>query len=123
MNITDVMLAARKPRADVVQFLLSVGLLQSERGVSGVVSLDEVVREYLCFGPEHTARYPFPVAEDLASGLVWLQRNGYLFLAGDDALTLNRAQGFGKTKYSTRMLCMAIEAAMARSEATPAVTL
>lgn len=120
MNTTNVMLAARKPRADAIQFLLSVGLDHCKIDGSDYVNLDYLVHDYMLFGPEHSGRHPFPAEEDLASALVWLQRNGYLFLAGDDIICLNKELG-GKTLYSTRLLCIAIEQALERLDAQATV--
>ena len=106
--MTAVMLGARKPRADVVHFLLSTGLEESMDKDGEIISLESLVHHYMLFGPEHSARYPFASEEDLASALVWLQRNGYLFLAGDDAITLNRARGL-ETPRTARVLCAAFE--------------
>jgi len=117
MNTTNVLAAARKPRADVIQFLLSVGLEQSSSPDSELISLDSVLHNYLLFGPEHSARSPFPSEEDLASALVWLQRNGYIFLAGDDVISANKELG-SRSLFSTRLLCKAIEAALERQEST-----
>lgn len=111
--MTAVMLGARKPRADVVHFLLSTGLEQSTDKDGDVISLETLVHHYMLFGPEHSGRYPFASEEDLASALIWLQRNGYLFLAGDDSVTMNRARGL--TSPSTaRALCAALEGAVTR---------
>lgn len=120
MNITNVMLGARKPRSDAIQFLLSVGLERCRIDNSEYVNLDFLVHDYMLFGPEHSARNPFPTEEDLASALVWLQRNGYLFLAGDDVVCLSKELG-AKKIYSARLLCMAVEGALERLSATPKV--
>lgn len=115
MNTTNVLLAAKKPRTDAIQFLLSIGLEQSRMQDSELISLDYLLHNYLLFGPEHSARSPFPSEEDLASSLVWLQRNGYIFLAGDDVISMNKEQG-SMSLFSTRLLCSAIEAALERQE-------
>lgn len=117
MNTTNIMLAARKPRADAIQFLLSVGLERSKLRDSELVSLDYLVHDYMLFGPEHSGRSPFPSEEDLASSLVWLQRNGYLFLAGDDVVSMNKELG-SKSPFSARLLCLAVEQALQRLETT-----
>ncbi len=119
MNQTNIMIGARKPRADCIQFLLSVGLDRCRLDGTELVSLDYLVHDYMLFGPEHSARNPFPSEEDLASSLVWLQRNGYLFLAGDDVVSLSKEYG-GSTPFSSRLLCKAVEAALDRLE-SPAV--
>jgi len=116
MNLTNVILAARKPRADAIQFLLSVGLQRSRLLDSDLVSLDYLVHDYMLFGPEHSGRSPFPSEDDLASSLVWLQRNGYIFLAGDDVISMNKELG-SKTPFSARLLCLAIDGALERLEA------
>lgn len=113
MNMANIMLGARKPRPDAIQFLLSVGLEQSRLKDSELVSLDYVVHNYMLFGPEHSARSPYPAEEDLASSLVWLQRNGYIFLAGDDVITMNKELS-SASLFSARLLCQAIEAALER---------
>ena len=120
MNRTNIMLAARKPRADAVQFLLSVGLEDSRINDTELVSLDYLVHNYMLFGPEHSARSPFPSEEDLASSLVWLQRNGYIFLAGDDVISMNKEFG-SRSLFSTRLLCQAIEAALDRFAQEPVI--
>lgn len=118
MNQTNVLVGARKPRADAIQFLLSVGLLRSKLHDSDLVSLDYLVHDYMLFGPEHSSRSPFPSEEDLASSLVWLQRNGYIFLAGDDVISMNKELG-NRSLFSTRLLCKAIEGALERLESHP----
>lgn len=119
MNTTSVLMAARKPRADVIQFLLSIGCLQQRADQFEIVNIDDVVLEYMEFGPEHSARYPFPETDDLVSGLIWLQRNGYLFLVGDDAITLNHALG-QEMQFSIRALCQAVDASLVRLSAVSA---
>jgi|GEM_PF-6271630 len=113
MNQTNVLMGARKPRADAIQFLLSVGLVRSRLHNSDLVSLDYLVHNYMLFGPEHSSHSPFPSEDDLASSLVWLQRNGYIFLAGDDVISMNNERG-GRSLSSTRLLCRAIEEALER---------
>jgi hypothetical protein len=119
MNRNNILFAARKPRADAIQFLLSVGLDRCRLDGTELVGLDSLVHDYMLFGPEHSARSPFPSEEDLTSSLVWLQRNGYLFLAGDDVISLTKEYG-GSSPFSTRLLCNAVEGALDRLE-SPAV--
>lgn len=122
MNLTNVMFSARKPRADAIQFLLSTGLQRSRLHDSDLVSLDYLVHDYMLFGPEHSGRSPFPSEDDLASSLVWLQRNGYVFLAGDDVISMNKELG-SKSPFSARLLCMAVEGALERLQTKTEATI
>ena len=113
MNYSKILLLARKPRADIIQFLLSVGLLNSTNNATGTISLDKVVREFMLYGPTHSSVDPFPDEEDLASSMVWLQKNGYLFISGDDTVSLNKERG-SRSSFSTHLLFNAVQGALDR---------
>lgn len=113
MNYSKILLLARKPRADIIQFLLSVGLLNSTNNDNGTISLDKVVREFMLYGPTHSSVDPFPDEEDLASSMVWLQRNGYLFISGDDTVSLNKER-VSRSSFSTHLLFNAVQGALDR---------
>lgn len=113
MNYSRTLFLARKPRADIIQFLLSVGLESSPADTAQTISLDKVVREFMMYGPTHSSAQPFPDEEDLAAAMVWLQRNGYLFVSGDDCVSLNKEQA-SRSSFSAHLLFNAVQGALDR---------
>lgn len=113
MNYSKIISLSRKPRADIIQFLLSVGLSKATNYGTDIISLDRVVHEFMLYGPMHSMSKPFPDEEDLTSSLVWLQKNGYLFISGDDTLSMNRERG-SRSSFSTHLLFSAVQGALER---------
>lgn len=113
MNYSKILALSRKPRADIIQFLLSVGLMNSTNNGTDTISLDKVVTEFMLYGPTHSVVDPFPDEDDLTSSLVWLQKNGYLFVSGDDSVSLNRETG-SRSSFSTHLLFNAVQGALDR---------
>ena len=87
--------------------------MNSTNNATDTISLDKVVREFMLYGPTHSAVDPFPDEDDLASSLVWLQKNGYLFVSGDDSVSLNKERG-GRSSFSTHLLFNAVQGALER---------
>lgn len=114
MNFYSIKLAARRPRADAVQFLLSTGFENSYKDETCTVDIDHLVHEYMLFGPPHSMRQPFASEVDLESSLLWLQENGYIFLAGDNTIALCREAHPSHSKASAFSLCQAVDKALVR---------
>lgn len=108
-------MAQNGARPEVIQFILKDCDEHEKNKDTLLVQLDDVVHDYMLFGPPHSNSDPFPSEQDLSKSMEWLQLNNYIFLAGDDKIATSRSNfEQDDKKFSLKMLKSAINQSLYR---------
>lgn len=71
---------------DCVKYILSYCYRKELESNRQLINLDDVVHDFMLYGPQHSIVDPFPSKQDFTNSMSWLQKNGYIFLAGDNSI-------------------------------------
>lgn len=94
MDMSGINKAAHHPRADVIRFIMKCYAEYTHSNYTMVMDLEELTDEYITYGPEHSAKDPFPSERDLVAALLWLHKNDILYISVDNKISADKEELF-----------------------------